>query len=263
MTVLRSRDNPRLRRWQRLSRDSRLRRAEKRALIEGPHLLAAYLDSGGAPLAVMVSESVRERAELGVLVRRAGLAPVVLADALFGQIAEAETPAGIAAEIPIPEPRQDLAASPCCAFLEGLQDAGNVGAILRSAAAFGVSDVVLGRGCADPWSPKALRAGMGGHFALRLAQSDDLADAVVRFGAPVLCTVPRGGSRLDAADLRGRTGWIFGAEGQGVSEALAARAHGSVTIPMPGPSESLNVAAAAAICFYERARQLSTRAARS
>ncbi|HVB48191.1 MAG TPA: RNA methyltransferase [Burkholderiales bacterium] len=263
MSVLRSRDNARLRRWQRLSRNSRLRRAETRALIEGPHLLAAYLDSGGVPLAVMVSESGSARTDIEALVRRAGRAPVVIGDALFGQIADAETPTGVAAEIAIPQPRQALGASPCCAFLEGIQDAGNVGAILRSAAAFGVSDVVLGRGCADPWSPKALRAGMGGHFALRLAHSEDLADAVVRFGATLLCTVPRGGSRLDTADLRGRTGWIFGAEGQGVSQALAARAHVSVTIPMPGPSESLNVAAAAAICFYERARQLSTCAARS
>ncbi len=263
MSVLRSRENPRLRRWQRLARDARLRRTEQRALIEGPHLLAAYLDAGGRPEALIVSDSGLEHAEIGSLVRRSGVAPVAVADALFRQIADAETPIGVAAEIPIRQPRQDLGASPCSAFLEGIQDAGNVGAILRSAAAFGVSDVVLGRGCADPWSPKVLRAAMGGHFALRLAQSDDLADAVVRFGATVLCTVPRGGSRLDAADLRARTGWIFGAEGQGVSEALAARAHVSVTIPMPGPSESLNVAAAAAICFYERARQLSTRAARS
>ncbi len=263
MTVLRSRDNPRLRRWQRLSRDSRLRRAERRTLIEGPHLLAAYLESGAAPLAVIVSESGSARAEIGALVRRTGRTPVMLGDALFRQIADAETPMGVAAEIAIPEPRQALGASTCCAFLEGIQDAGNVGAILRSAAAFGVSDVVLGRGCADPWSPKALRAGMGGHFALCVAQADDLAGAVARFGPTVLCTVPRGGSRLEAADLSGRTGWIFGAEGQGVSEALAARAHLRVTIPMPGPSESLNVAAAAAICFYERARQLSIRAARS
>lgn len=263
MTVLRSRDNPRVRRWQRLARDARLRRAEKRALIEGPHLLAAYLDRGGTPLAVIVSEAARDDAEIAALVRRAGSEPVRLAEALFRQVAEAETPTGIVAEIALPAQPQDLRASPCCAFLEGIQDSGNVGAILRSAAAFGVSDIVLGRGCADPWSPRALRAGMGGHFALRLAQEDDLAGALERFGGTALCTVARGGSPLETADLTGRIGWIFGAEGRGVSEALAARAQLRVTIPMPGAAESLNVAAAAAICFYERARQLSTRGARS
>ena len=136
-----------------------------------------------------------------------------------------------------------------------------VGAILRSAAAFGVTDVVLGRGCADPWSPKVLRAGMGAHFAVRLEQVDDLAAALTRFGATVYCTVPRGGRSPAAVDLAGRSGWLLGAEGQGVSEVLAARAQTQVTIPMPGPVESLNVAVAAAICFYERARQLRTSAA--
>jgi TrmH family RNA methyltransferase len=263
MTVLRSSDNPRVRRWQRLARDARLRRSERRALIEGPHLLEAYLERGGTPNAVIVSEAAQRRTEIAALLRRTGAAPVVVDDALFGRIAQAETPPGVAAEIEIREPQRALAASQCCAFLEGIQDAGNVGAILRSAAAFGVTDIVLGRGCADPWSPKVLRAGMGAHFGIRLEQADDLAAALSRFGATVYCTVPRGGRSLAAVDLAGRSGWLFGAEGQGVSEALAARAQVQVTIPMPGPVESLNVAMAAAICFYERARQLSRSAARS
>jgi TrmH family RNA methyltransferase len=144
-------------------------------------------------------------------------------------------------------------------FLEGIQDAGNVGAILRSAAAFRIKDAVLGRGCADAWSPKVLRAGMGAHFSMHIGESADLAAEIARFGGKTACTVPRGGKLLAEADLSGRIGWIFGAEGQGVSEALAGRADLRVAIPMPGGMESLNVAAAAAICFYE----LSRRAARA
>ena len=140
-------------------------------------------------------------------------------------------------------------------FLEGIQDAGNVGAILRSAAAFGIKDAVLGKGCADAWSPKVLRAAMGAHFSMRIGEGVDLAEEIARFGGTMVCTVPRGGKTLKDADLSGRIGWIFGAEGQGVSKALAGHAKLKVTIPMPGTAESLNVAVAAAICFYEFSRR--------
>jgi TrmH family RNA methyltransferase len=139
-------------------------------------------------------------------------------------------------------------------FLEGIQDAGNVGAILRSAAAFDVRHAVLGKGCADAWSPKVLRAGMGAHFAMQLLEGD-LAEAIGRFAGTLCCTVPRGGIALAEAQLSGRTGWLFGSEGQGVSDTLAARADLKLSIPMPGGAESLNVAAAAAICFYEWSRR--------
>jgi len=258
MTVLRSRANPRVRRWQRLARDARARREEGRALIEGPHLVGAYLDSGGRPEVVIVSESGAATREIGELVRRAGVAPVVLTDAVFRAIADAEMPQGLAAEIGIPAARVSLADSPGCVLLDGIQDAGNVGAILRSAAALGVRDVLLGPGCADPWSPKVLRAAMGAHFSLRVDASRNPAADVERFGGTVACTVPRGGVPLGEADLQGRILWIFGAEGAGIRGELAARAGLKVTIPMPGTAESLNVAAAAAICFYERSRQLST-----
>jgi len=140
-------------------------------------------------------------------------------------------------------------------FLEGIQDPGNVGAILRSAAAFGISDAVLDAHCADAWSPKVLRAAMGAHFSMQIAERADLAKSMDRFAGKIACAVPRGGVPIAGADLSGRIGWLFGAEGRGVSEALAARATLKVTIPMPGGAESLNVAAAAAICFYELSRR--------
>lgn len=263
MTVVRSRANPRVRRWQRLVRDARARRTEERALIEGPHLVGAYLASGGRPQAMIVSESGGAKRETGDLIARAGVAPVVLSDTVFRVIANAETPQGIAAEIVLPTARVSLADSPGCVLLDGIQDAGNVGAILRSAAAFGMRDVILGPGCADPWSPKVLRAGMGAHFSLCMAGSRDPVADLERFAGTVACTVPRGGVPIAEADLKGRILWIFGAEGAGIRGELAARAGLKITVPMPGMAESLNVAAAAAICFYERSRQLSTWSARS
>ncbi|MDH5577806.1 MAG: RNA methyltransferase, partial [Betaproteobacteria bacterium] len=137
------------------------------------------------------------------------------------------------------------------------------GAILRSAAAFGVDAAVLGRGCADPWSPKVLRAAMGGHFALRIAEVAELVRALADFGGTLACAVPAGGKAPAAVNLTGRLGWIFGAEGQGVSAAAAAHAALRISVPLARGVESLNVAAAAAILLYERARQLNTSGARS
>jgi TrmH family RNA methyltransferase len=184
---------------------------------------------------------------------------VILADEIFNRISDAHAPAGIAAEIEVPAATVDPAQSEGCVFLDGLQDAGNVGTLLRSAAAFGVRDVFVGQGCADPWSPKALRAGMGGHFFLRIAMSADLDADVRRFGQHTICTFAHGGAPLDSLDLGGRIGWIFGSEAKGASESVAEAASFNATISTPGGAESLNVAASAAICLYERQRQLEGR----
>jgi TrmH family RNA methyltransferase len=263
MSVLRSRDNPRVRRWHALSHDGRARRHERCALLEGAHLIGAYLDSGARPRALLVSESGRQKTEIAALVQRAGIAPVTLPDALFRWLGDAASPAGLAAEIEIPAVAASPPATGDCVFMERIQDAGNVGAILRSAAAFGVRHAVLSRGCADPWSPKALRAAMGGHFSLRISEAEDLPAVLGRFRGTLICTVARGGRPLAELELAGDAGWIFGAEGQGVSEQVASLAAVHATIPLAPDAESLNVAAAAAICFYERSRRLSTRDARS
>jgi len=260
---LRSRDNPRVKRWRALAKDARLRAREGRALLEGVHLLEAYLAAGGRPQAVLVSESGEAKAEIADLVRRLGAPPVRLSDALFRWIGDAQAPTGLAAEIDVPKPAFQLFEARHAVFLDGIQDAGNVGAILRSAAAFDVDTAVLGPGCADPWSPKALRAGMGGHFALRILEVRDLPGALTDFRGRLVCAVAEGGSPPAALDLSGALGWILGAEGQGVSGPAAARAGDRVSVPLARGVESLNVAAAAAVLLYERWRQLSTAGARS
>jgi TrmH family RNA methyltransferase len=247
VTVIRSRDNPRVKRWAKLSTDARFRREEQRLFIEGPHLVGEALRAGLEPLALIVSETGLNRPELWALAKN--LEPVVLSDSIFRALADAETPPGIAAEIELSTIEPDTAKP--AVFLEGVQDPSNVGAILRSAAAFGVGEVVLDRACADAWSPKALRAGMGGHFRLAVEQVTDLAPSLEAFSGTVICTLARAGKPLKTLELKGRLGWIFGAEGRGVSESSAARAGVKATIPMASGSESINVAAAAAICLYE------------
>jgi RNA methyltransferase, TrmH family len=249
--VLTSRDNSRVRHWKKLAEDSRYRRTEKRALIEGAHLLAAALQSGARPATILATEEGLARAEIAELVARSGLRPVLLGRGVFGEIVDADTPAGVAAEIPIPAAARVGGST---VFLEGVQDPGNVGAILRSAAAFGVRRIVLDRACADPWSPKALRAGMGGHFVLAVQETRDLPAEIEAFEGTVACAVTRGGVALRKATLTGAVAWIFGAEGRGLSEDAMRCCDLQVTIPIAEGSESLNVAAAAAICLYEASR---------
>jgi RNA methyltransferase, TrmH family len=247
--VISSRDNARVKRWVRLQQDARLRREEGKAVVEGPHLVAEALRAGLKPLSLLVSESGLRQAEIQQLL--AGREPVVLSDSVFKQVADAQTPQGIAAEIAIPK----IAKAGDCVFLEGVQDPSNVGAIVRSAAAFGVGEVVLDRACADAWSPKALRAGMGGHFRIGIRQGGDLLSELERFDGAVICTAARGGQVLGEAVLHGRLGWVFGSEAHGVSSAVQERAKLEVRIPMDAAVESLNVAAAAAICLYEGFRR--------
>ena len=243
---LTSRDNPKVKRWTKLVRDAKLRKKEGRLLVEGPHLVEAALRAGLQPHALLVSERGQRDAEVASLI--AGAEPVVLPDRIFAGIVDAETPPGIAAEVSMPS----LARKGDVVFLEGVQDPGNVGAIMRSAAALGVAAVVLDGGCADAWSAKTLRAGMGAHFALQVKTVSSLEEELERFAGRILCTVPRGGAVLAEADLSGPLGWLFGAEGRGVSPEAIRHTDLKVTIPMIDGTESLNVAAAAAICLYAR-----------
>ncbi len=194
-----------------------------------------------------MSEDALQKPEI----RKLSAGAVLVSPKVFEALSDAETPQGIAAEIDIPKP---VARAGDHVFLEGIQDAGNVGAIIRTAAAFGIAAVVLDRDCADPWSPKVLRAGMGGHFALAVRQAEDLRGEVSAFRGQVACTVARDGAPLKGGKLVHPLAWIFGSEGRGVSESLQELSNVLITIPLAPGTESLNVAAAAAICLYAGAR---------
>jgi RNA methyltransferase, TrmH family len=153
-----------------------------------------------------------------------------------------------------PKPRFERAAD-FCLLLEDVQDPGNVGSILRSAAAAGVAQVFLSPQCAFAWSPKVLRAGQGAHFHLEIYEDVDLAAWARGYRGRTIATVAAGAAALYAADLNGPVALAVGNEGAGLSTALRRAASLAVTIPMPGRFESLNAAAAAAICLFECVRQ--------
>jgi TrmH family RNA methyltransferase len=140
-------------------------------------------------------------------------------------------------------------------MLEDIQDPGNIGSILRSAAAAAVSEIYLSSGCVHAWSPRVLRAGMGAHFALQIHEGVDLAGLIERYRGTVVAAVGNAARSLYSVDLRREVALLFGNEGAGLSARLREAAHLRVSIPMPGRVESLNVAAAAAVCLFERVRQ--------
>jgi len=198
-------------------------------------------------VALLVVEDELADPEIRIL---AGKSPTLLSRSVFRAIVDAENPPGIAAEIEIPAGTSEVGGD--CVFLESVQDAGNVGAIIRSAAAFGIGTVYMDRNCADPWSPKVLRAGMGGHFLLSIIEESP------PDGIRLVCTVARKGVLLEKADLTPPLCWVFGSEGKGVSPEVQLNAALRVTIPTGPGTESLNVAAAAAICLYEAYRRRET-----
>jgi TrmH family RNA methyltransferase len=254
--LIRSRDNARFKALHRLATSTRERRKAGMTLLDGMHLIAAYRASGGVPEQLILNESGAANAEVRRLAEgECAQGVLLLADPLFGDIAQVATPTGIVAMIRTPKQGPLPTAIENCVMLESIQDAGNLGSILRSTGAAGISSVLLSPGCAFAWSPKVLRAGMGAHFSLDIYADVDLAAAVSRLEGKLICASSHARKSLYQADLRGPLAWVFGNEGSGVSAALEAAATEQVRVPMPGKTESLNVAAAAAACLFEQVRQ--------
>ena len=244
-----SRDNPLLKELRRLSQDSTAYRRSGRVWVEGDHLGRAALLRGQRPAMVVFAESAWPvyATEFGAVAAKALLLP----DALFDGISGLPSPARLGFVFDLPA---EAAVQPGIAsvILDRVQDAGNVGSILRSAAAFGFGQVIALKGTAALWSPKVLRAGMGAHFALRLVEGAEPA-ALEALALPIIVTSSHQGELIHRQKLPWPCAWALGHEGQGVGPELMARAALSVRIGQPGGEESLNVAAAAAICLHASA----------
>jgi TrmH family RNA methyltransferase len=261
MTTITSADNPRFRDLAKLLQSGRERRKSGLALLEGVHLVAAYQQHCGLPEQVIINADRGGEAEVATLLAAlAPLEPLIFSAALFARLSSVDTPTGIMAVIKAPL-RSTIPAQPgSCVILEDIQDPGNLGSILRSTAAAGLREVYLSRHCVDAWSPRVLRAGMGAHFLLDIYDSVDLGALAGSFPGRIVATHLHGRQSLYDTDLGGTIGLVFGNEGAGLSRPLLDAAKEIVTIPMPGGTESLNIAAAAAVCLFERVRQGTIRA---
>lgn len=257
MKIITSSDNLRFRGLLKLAQSSRERRSAGLSLLDGIHLVAAYAEHVGTPAEIVLSRSGAESAEVRILLAAQGIDDaLLLSDALFRQLSSVATPTGIMAVVPTPRVAAPDRLTGSSVWLEDIQDPGNVGSILRSAAAAGIDTVCLSRHAVHAWSPRVLRAGMGAHFALRIIEGVDLQALAGVYSGVIVATAVNHGVPVFSADLTGDVALLFGNEGAGLSPDLAALARQTVHIPMPGRVESLNVGAAAAVCLFERVRQL-------
>lgn len=260
LTSITSRENAHVKAWRRLAQEPHAYRKLGQVWLEGEHLCSAAQQAQLAVHTLVLSKS-RFDAEGHARWRPAAvsagrgserLAVVVLDDALFAHVSGLESPAGLAYLLARDDLTSDAQTGVATVVLDRLQDAGNVGAILRCAAAFGFQQVVTLQGTTALWSPKVLRAGMGAHFGLRLVEQATPED-VAALSVPLLITSSHEGAYLHKAVLPWPCAWVMGHEGQGVGAALTALAHTPVRIAQPGGQESLNVATAAAICLHASA----------
>ncbi len=252
---IRSRDNPLFREVLALAGSARERRRAGRSLIEGVHLCAAYLGAHGLPHRTVVTERALAHAEVATLLDRHGVRPTVLAPELFTALSSVEQGIGLAMVVDTPRPAMPAEIGADAVYLDRVQDPGNVGTLLRTAAAAGVRTLLTGPGTAWCWSPKVLRAGMGAHFHLSIHESVTWATVLPRLRVPATGTRSVGAPSLHDTDLRAPRLWVFGGEGDGVSAAVAETLTQWVGIPQSSAVESLNVAAAAAVCLFEQRRQ--------
>ncbi len=247
----------------RLATSAKARRETGRYFAEGVHVVRSFLSTGAVPDLFVTAESAQANDEVAQLVAELTeheVRQASVSDDIFTSLTTIHASVGIAMvftrpTVPLTQPLTNDAV-----LLEDVQDPGNLGTMLRTIAAVGISTVILSSSSASPWSPKALRAGMGAQFSLEIYEDQDLAHLVETATVPSFVTTLVGESvSLYEADLRQPAVWIFGNEGQGVSQELVERATTRVIIPQAQTAvESLNVSAATAVCLYEQLRQRRT-----
>jgi TrmH family RNA methyltransferase len=253
-TPISSRDNPLFKRLKKLSDSARARREAQMTLLDGEHLLTAYLDAGGQPHTLVRAASL-DAGRLAPFAARCSQArAIVLSDALFAELSPVVTPTGVLAEAAWLAPAPSTA-TPLAIVLEDIQDPGNLGSMLRTAAAAGATLAVLSKGCHDPWSPKALRGGQGAQFVLPIERGVDVPAWCAQFKGQSLALALAEDRSVFSSDLTGPLAFIVGNEGAGLSDDVRAAATATVQIPMPGKMESLNASAALAIAVFEAVRQ--------
>lgn len=248
-----SRDNAFLKDLRRLSQDTTAYRKHGRFWVEGDHLCRAALVRDVQPVVGVFSESFWPLAP--VQYAQAAIKNIVIPDTFFADISGLESPASMGFVFDLPQ-TNELQSHMASVILDRVQDAGNVGSILRSASAFGFKQIIALKGTAALWSPKVLRAGMGAHWGLQLMEGVALSE-LATLTLPILVTSSHRGSflhqMLQNKELPMPCVWALGHEGQGVSSELEALARLHVRIAQPGGEESLNVASAAAICLHASA----------
>ena len=252
-----SRDNPIFKQLKKLSENARERRTEGKTLLDGVHLIESYIATFGDPDVLIIPEGKSSIEATSLIQALEHVSTVMLPTLMFAELTPVTNATGILAlvkipQLPLPEHLDFVL------MLEDIQDPGNLGSMLRTAAGAGVDAIYLSLGSTDAWSPKALRGGQGAQFVVPIVERADLVAELQKFSGNSYATTMQGES-LYAQDLTPATAFVMGNEGAGISKQVMAATHKKITIPMVtnnfGAIESLNAGAATAICLFERVRQ--------
>lgn len=252
---IQAKDNNKVKHLRGLCEQAIYRKKQQQSVLEGVHLIEAYLKTSQAIEAVYLTRQTLDNPEVQQLLTSLSRSPIyVLTDSLYQDVRTLGPGVDIMAVINTPRSPADIDRHTDMLVLENLQDPGNVGTLLRTAAAAGIKQVICSQGTAAIWSPRVLRAGMGAQFSLAIFEHVALDNLISTLSLPVYATSSHAAQSLYQLELKNPCVWLMGNEGQGVSEGLLQHAQG-IAIPQPGGQESLNVAVAGAICVFEMVRQ--------
>lgn len=251
---LESKDNPKIKHLRGLIEQNSYRKKQGQTVLEGSHLCLAWLEQNRKINAIFTTENALKHPDLNDILDQYQGTVFVIGESLYKDLSTLGTTLACLAIVDLPSSSQALDYQADTLILENVQDPGNVGTLLRSAAAAGIQQIVCTKGSASLWSPRVLRAGMGAHFSLQTFENIQLEEILEQFKIPVYVTSSHRSTSLYAKDLSQPCVWILGNEGQGVSDYALAHAE-AITIPQPGGQESLNVAIAGSVCFFEMVRQ--------
>lgn len=264
MKQISSRDNPDFRRLLRAAAGKRApgERSKSAAdvALEGVHLCHSWLEHVGQPELAFFDAARQQHAELSALFEAIEPSRIrICSPALIQSASQVVHGQGVMflAEAPMPQPPARLTQN--CLWLDRIQDPGNMGTMLRTAAAAGIRHIYAARGSVAAWSPKVLRSAQGAHFLLKIHEGMDLLALLDRLDIPLVVTSLDESTDLYKTRLPTQAAWVFGNEGQGVAAALQDAASFRIRIPHDAGVESLNVAVAAGVCLFEQRRQLSKR----
>lgn len=243
-----------------LAGSSKHRKRSKQTLVEGVHLCESYLQHKGTPLICVYTEPALKHQEVLDILESCSsdsVQKILLSEANFKTISSLENGIGIMFVVAIPDTEPPMQVASSALLLEDVQDPGNMGAILRTAAAAGVTEVYASTGSSSAWSPRVLRAGMGAHFVLNIYENSNLGDVIKSSRVQVLATSLEASESIYSKNLTKPAAWLFGNEGAGVSDELMSLGVDKVIIPQNSDVESLNVAASVAVCLFEQRRQMT------
>ena len=251
---LESKDNPKIKHLRGLIEQNNYRKKQGQTVLEGTHLCLAWLHENKKINSIFTTEHALSHPDYERILAKYTGVVFVIGESLYKDLSTLGTSLACLAIVDVPSSSQALDFKADTLILENVQDPGNVGTLLRSAAAAGIEQIICTKGSASLWSPRVLRAGMGAHFSLHTFENIELEDVLAQFQIPVYVTSSHHADSLYSKNLRKACVWILGNEGQGVSDYALQHAE-AVSIPQPGGQESLNVAIAGSICFFEMVRQ--------